>query len=133
MAALLLLVVAAALVDGRVPAIVPVLAGYEAKVLASGVFVGGRSIEDVIGHDLAHLPVLRFLRAHVDAGRREVSVSLAGLWTRRARCAVSGGCVLLPDVGDEPLPAGVPVAAGPRAAVDPVPALDPAQIGRAHV
>ena len=72
----------------------PILTGYKAKVLASGVFVARRSFESVIEQDLDILA--RKLTWSIDQKERSVTVSLRGFAARKAIVHEGLGATLLP-------------------------------------
>jgi CubicO group peptidase (beta-lactamase class C family) len=73
--------------------IAPIATGYAAKISCSGVFVSGRSLEDVQG-DLPDNPLVPFLRARADEVAGELRVSLLGLWPSTAFHTPGLGCTL---------------------------------------
>jgi CubicO group peptidase (beta-lactamase class C family) len=73
--------------------IAPIATGYAAKVSCSGVFVSGRSLEDVQG-DLPDNPLVPFLRVRADEDRGELRASLLGLWPSTAFHTPGLGCTL---------------------------------------
>lgn len=83
---------------------VPVGTAYFAKILCSGVFVSGRENDDVLAVDLAlDHPMTGHLDVDVDNAQRTVTVSLKGLFTRRAVFRDGLGCTLALDVSPEGL------------------------------
>lgn len=89
----------------------PILTGYKAKVLASGVFVARRSFESVIEKDVDILA--RKLTWSIDQEERSVTVSLRGFAARKAIVHEGLGATLLPpdreDVSFDPGYALLPV------------------------
>jgi hypothetical protein len=66
--------------------LIPVAAGYKAKVLCSAIFVSRRDIDPRSAPDVSadSYRLLRFFRARVDHDRRTVTCSWLGLWPRTA-------------------------------------------------
>ncbi|MBL7647409.1 MAG: serine hydrolase [Candidatus Hydrogenedentes bacterium] len=75
--------------------VLPVLTGYKAKVLASGVFVARRPFESVIEQDVDFLA--RKLNWSIDQEERSVTVSLWGFAPRTALVHTGLGATLLPE------------------------------------
>lgn len=73
----------------------PRATGYAAKVGCSALFVSGRSLEQIAAQELS---AVGFVTLEVDATRRELVASVAGLAEQRARHVGPVGCML---VGDE--------------------------------
>lgn len=94
---------------------VPILAGYKAKILASGVFVARRSFESVLDHDVD--PLARWLNWSINQDEQSVTVSLRGFASRTAKVHEGLGATLLPP-GEET------VAFDPGYALLPVPEPD---------
>jgi len=61
----------------------PIISGYAAKVVASGVYVAGRPGEDVIRHDLVSFPA-NLASCKVDSSDSSVTASVLGLAPRKA-------------------------------------------------
>lgn len=92
----------AALVFGalRVRSMLLVAAGYAAKVVASGIFVSGRSLDSLLREELApETPLERRLAGQidfeVDPRARSVRATFFGLVGREAVCRDVFGCVLV--------------------------------------
>jgi hypothetical protein len=75
-------------------------AGYEAKALASGVFVSGREAERVIGDDLSDGPMV-LVSGRVDPEERSASARALGLFRSRAICREGLGCTLVEGLTKE--------------------------------
>jgi len=95
-------VLAASLVFGvlRVRSLLGVAAGYAAKVVASGVFVSGRSLDSLLREELApETPLERRLvkqiDLEVDPEVRSVRATIFGLVSREALCREALGCALV--------------------------------------
>lgn len=88
--------------------IAPIATGYAAKISCSGVFVSGRSLEDVQG-DLPDNPLVPFLRVRADEDAGELRVSLLGLWPTTAFHTPGLGCTLADDRPSFTAPAPVVV------------------------
>jgi CubicO group peptidase (beta-lactamase class C family) len=73
--------------------VAPIATGYAAKISCSGVFVSGRSLEDVQG-DLPDNPLVPFLRVRADEAAGELRASLLGLWPSSAFHTPGLGCTL---------------------------------------
>jgi CubicO group peptidase (beta-lactamase class C family) len=70
---------------------------YKAKMLCSGVFVAGRSPEDVLAElEFDDLAPLRFIRAAVDPGESLAKASALGIVRRQAASRGATGCALVP-------------------------------------
>ena len=61
----------------------PIISGYSAKVVASGVYVAGRPVEDVIRQDLVSFPA-NLASCSVDLSDSSVTASVLGLAPRKA-------------------------------------------------
>lgn len=94
--------------------LLPVLSGYTAKTLASGVFVSGRALESVRAEDLD--PTAQKMPWRVSHDDGSLTVSLFGLGARTARFEPGLGVTLLPP-GEAPAPFAFSPAA--PAAQDP--------------
>ncbi|MEZ6188084.1 MAG: hypothetical protein R3F62_24135 [Planctomycetota bacterium] len=101
----------------------PMGAAYQAKVLASGVFVSGRASEDVLAEDLdpAELSfLLRLCRSTVDEGSEQASATFAGVdaarvvWRRGL-----GTTIVVGELQDVPPPPVVGPPCGPQRALAP--------------
>lgn len=79
---------------GAVVVVLPRATGYAAKIGCSAVFVTGRSLEQVAAQELA---AVGFVTLEVDAERRELVASVAGLAEQRARHRGSLGCTLVDE------------------------------------
>ena len=76
---------------------VPIITGFAAKGMCSGVFVGHRSPGDIQARELSFFPIsLAHAKVHYDDST--VTASLLGLATRKAvyRCGL--GCALVTDI-----------------------------------
>ena len=77
----------------------PVITGYAAKNMASGVFVSGRTPDSMEKEDLGFFPV-RLAKSHVDMEKKEVKSCF--LWNSSKAVYVEGfGCVLVEDFPEE--------------------------------
>lgn len=85
--------------------VLTVASGFHAKILCSGVFVGKRSVDEVIDQDvLADLRVgLRHFEATVDREAGLVTSALFGFFERRALYRPGLGCTLVAAAGAEAL------------------------------
>jgi CubicO group peptidase (beta-lactamase class C family) len=73
--------------------IAPIATGYAAKVVCSGHFVAGRSVQDVEG-DLPDNPLVPLLRVRADASEGTARASLLGAWPSTAYLTPGLGCTL---------------------------------------
>jgi CubicO group peptidase (beta-lactamase class C family) len=96
-------ILAASLVFGalRIRSLLGVAAGYAAKVVASGIFVSGRSLDSLLREELApETPLERRLVKQiaidfeVDPGAHTVRATIFGLVSREAVCREALGCTL---------------------------------------
>ena len=79
----------------------PVFLGFAAKTICSGVFISGRSADDVLQNDIAAVVFFsRLIRLEVDPEARSVETTLAGLFRKQARYRTWCGCTLWPDPSD---------------------------------
>ncbi len=75
--------------------LMPVITGYAAKNLASGVFVAGRSQEALEAEDL-NFSVIKFVKSRVDFEKKEVVSRF--LWGKSKAVYIDGfGCTLVED------------------------------------
>ena len=121
----------------------PAVSGYAAKILGSGHFVSGRSVERILHEDLE--PVFPFpglLRWTADDEAGELRCNLLGMGFRQARLRPGLGCPLDPVEGASPLdrlgalPVRGPLRDDPRPwpAGDALPPLPwPAEVDRARL
>jgi hypothetical protein len=98
------------------PAQFSIGSGYQAKILCSAVFVSGRDPGRVIREDIAIHPLMRYIKAKVDRGKKEVRASFLGQFGARAVFLDKLGAVLLPGVREES------VRSWPVRIPDPLPA-----------
>ena len=112
----------------------PIGTAYAAKTLCSGVFVSGRSVEEVVRVDILaeNHPLLKAVWPSLDRGRQLASATFLGLARRDAQYRPALGCTLAIGTTPQELSdTGIPsVLSAPRAArVDsdelPVGAPDP--------
>lgn len=83
----------------RINSLLPVITGYAAKNLASGVFVAGRSQESLEKEDLA-FSVIRYTSNKVDFEQKEVISRF--LWGKSKAIYIEGyGCTLVNGFSDE--------------------------------
>ncbi|MFZ2053540.1 MAG: serine hydrolase [Candidatus Aminicenantales bacterium] len=75
--------------------------GWKAQILCSGVFVSGRDAAVVLAEDVAVHPLLKFIDAKVDYGKKEVRASFLGLIKNRAIYHPQLGSILLSGVPEE--------------------------------
>ncbi len=92
-----------------------------AKLLCSGIFVSGRSQEDVIKNDLAWSGIPGFptwdqVKVSVDQGKKSVTLGMEGIPSRTAVFNGDQGCTLLPREGGEVFFKPVRLDRGPGAA-----------------
>jgi len=79
--------------------LIPVITGYAAKNLASGVFVAGRSQESLEKEDL-NFSFIRYAHNTVDFEKKEVTSRF--LWGRSKAIFIDGyGCTLVKDFSEE--------------------------------
>ncbi|MGV8140002.1 MAG: serine hydrolase domain-containing protein [Mangrovibacterium sp.] len=79
--------------------LLPVITGYAAKNLASGVFVAGRTQESIENEDL-RFSVIQYTRNTIDFEKKEVTSRF--LWGRSKAVYLNGyGCTLVKDYPDE--------------------------------
>lgn len=78
--------------------VLPILAGYKAKTLASGVFVTRRSFESILNNDVDSLA--RRLTWSINQHDRSVTVSFMGYASRTAVYQEGLGAILLPQDRD---------------------------------
>lgn len=79
--------------------LMPVITGYAAKNLASGVFVAGRSQESLEAEDL-HFSVIQFVKSTVDYEKKEVVSRF--LWGKSKAIYLDGfGCTLVEDYTED--------------------------------
>ena len=79
--------------------LLPIITGYSAKNLASGIFVAGRSQEAVEQEDL-NFSFIKFNRNRVDFKKKEVTSSF--LWDKSKAIYIEGfGCVLVNEQTEE--------------------------------
>jgi len=115
---IILYVVLIALLGGGIylNQLMPVITGYAAKNLASGIFVAGRTQESMEKEDL-HFSVIKYTHNDVDPGKGEVTSRF--LWgTSRAIYMEGYGCTLAEDYSEEeirgrPYPAVAPLPENP--------------------
>jgi len=102
MLAAIVLITAAAIVLPRVYRVALLGSGYMAQTLCSGLFVSGRSFDDLMAEDLsgARLGLLRFFQPVVDRDGKTVSASSYGIAAQTAIYRDGLGCTLL-DGADE--------------------------------
>lgn len=110
----------------------PVSAGVSAELACAGVFVSGRTLDDVVENDVKRLSPLTVInRFVVDDKARTVSSSILGLVTRTAYDRPGVGCTLLvdstPAALDRQAQGIAPVSDAPRPA--PWPAGDRVDLG----
>jgi CubicO group peptidase (beta-lactamase class C family) len=74
----------------------PIATGYAAKIVCSGHFVAGRSVEDV-ERDLPDNPLVPLLRVGADESEGTVRASLLGAWPTTAYFTPGLGCTLADD------------------------------------
>jgi CubicO group peptidase (beta-lactamase class C family) len=131
MSALVLLVVAAvvagAVVWGvpRLRAVASVGASYKAKVLCSGIFVSGRTLESMLAADVSadsYRP-MRLFHTAVDPGRRLVTCSLLGTARRTAVFRPGLGATLAAGVSPEVLASEVAASRSGSARAQAAPRL----------
>jgi CubicO group peptidase (beta-lactamase class C family) len=91
--------------------LIPVAAGYKAKVLCSAIFVSRRDIDPRFAPDVSadSYRMLRFFRTRVDHDLRTVTCSWLGLWPRTAIYRPGLGATLMvgPSIICEPLASGL--------------------------
>jgi len=92
-------------------------AGYEAKELASRVFVSGREAERVIRDDLSDGPMV-LVSGRVDREERSASARALGLVRSKAICREGLGCTLVEELTEEEI-RSQPYHPPPVSAVDP--------------
>ncbi len=79
--------------------LLPVITGYAAKNLASGVFVAGRTQESIENEDL-RFSVIQYTRNTIDFEKKEVTSRF--LWGKSKAVYLNGyGCTLVKDYPDE--------------------------------
>ncbi len=78
----------------------PIITGFAAKGMCSGVFVGHRAPEDVAARELSFFPI-SLARTHVDMSDSSVTASLWGLARRKAVWRPGLGCALVADLPEE--------------------------------
>src|SRR6202012_2977489 len=78
----------------------PIISGYAAKVVCSGVFVGGRPVDKVCKEDLDFFP-LTIASCSVDLQDSSVTASVLGLASRKAVYRWRLGATLVSGVGEE--------------------------------
>jgi CubicO group peptidase (beta-lactamase class C family) len=79
--------------------LMPVITGYAAKNLASGIFVAGRTRESLENEDL-HFSVIQYTRNTVDPEKKEVTSRF--LWGKSKAVYLEGyGCTLVKDYSEE--------------------------------
>ena len=78
----------------------PVISGYAAKVVASGVFVAGRPAKDVVGDDLVDFPA-NLASCSVDTRDSSVTASVWGLARRKAIFRRGLGATLVSGISEE--------------------------------
>ena len=96
------MITAAAIVLPRVYRVALLGSGYMAQTLCAGLFVSGRSFDDLMAEDLsgARLGLLRFFQPVVDRDGKTVSASSYGIAAQTAIYRDGLGCTLL-DGADE--------------------------------
>jgi CubicO group peptidase (beta-lactamase class C family) len=94
----------------------PVISGYGAKVVCSGVFVAGRAKEDVVREDLASFP-MSLASVTVDEKDSSVTASLWGMVKRKAIYRHGLGATLVSGVEEAEI-------RGQRAEIAALPAVD---------
>jgi CubicO group peptidase (beta-lactamase class C family) len=76
----------------------PVDAGMAAQLTCAGVFVSGRSLDDVVAHDILRLsPLTKWNKYELDRNARTVTVTVFGLESRTSYYRPDIGCTLLVD------------------------------------
>ncbi|MFV0378268.1 MAG: serine hydrolase domain-containing protein [Mangrovibacterium sp.] len=79
--------------------LMPVITGYAAKNLASGVFVAGRSQQSVEAEDL-NFSVIKYVYSTVDTVKKEVTSRF--LWGKSKAIYIEGfGCTLVKDYSED--------------------------------
>lgn len=82
----------------------PTATGIAAKLACSGVFVSGRSLQEVVSNDIERLsPLTRGARYDLDSTRQSVTTSMFGLAKRTALYRPGVGCTLLNDTDRQSL------------------------------
>ncbi|MDD5656927.1 MAG: serine hydrolase [Elusimicrobia bacterium] len=124
-AAAAILLLAAVWAAARLSRIAAIGSAYKAKVLASAVFVSGRTPDSALAEDVSaeKYRILRLFRVNVDAGRRRVTCSWFGLRRRTAVFRRGLGATLIFGGGDAPDLSAAPPARPPR--LQPWPQGDP--------
>jgi len=92
----------------------PIISGYAAKVVASGVFVAGRPAKDVVKEDLVSFPA-NLASCSVDSGDSSVTASVWGLARRKAIYRRGLGATLVNGMSEAALKGQQPVLASPPA------------------
>ncbi|QNA45435.1 serine hydrolase domain-containing protein [Lacibacter sediminis] len=95
---LLLLVIAAAV--WYATKAFPIISGYFAKNLASGIYLQNRTADDVVKEDLAEFP-FSLCNYSVNDSDRSVSVSVWGFAKKKAIYRDGIGCTLINDLSEE--------------------------------
>ena len=78
----------------------PIITGFAAKGMCSGVFVGHRTPEDLSARELSFFPI-RLAHTKVDYADSSVTASLWGLARRKAVFRRGLGCALVADMPEE--------------------------------
>lgn len=73
-----------------------IISGYAAKNMASGIFVAGRSADDIAGND-NDVPLIKLAQSKANPEERSVVASVFGLMERKAVFRNGLGCVLVSD------------------------------------
>jgi hypothetical protein len=60
------------------------VAGYQAKILCSAVFLSKRDPKTVLSEDIAIHPIMHFIRSRIDRDKKDVVSSTLGLFKARA-------------------------------------------------
>jgi len=90
----------------------PIISGYAAKVVASGVFVAGRPAKDVVRQDLVSFPA-NLASCSVDSSDSSVNASVLGLARRKAIYRRGLGATLVSGLGEGEIRAQQVVRASP--------------------
>lgn len=94
---------------------VPTFLGYAGKYLCSGVFISGRSPQEILRADIAPMIFFnRLLCTRVDTQAQEVTVSLAGVVARKAIFRSGCGCTLVIGTTADALRKQIAAKIGPR-------------------
>src|SRR5260221_1009164 len=120
----------------------PIISGYGAKVVCSGVFVAGREKTDVVREDLASFPI-SLASCTVDGKDSSVTASVWGLARRKAIYRMSLGATLVSGLTEEEIrrmrmdrvepavdPDTVDWPAGDRGVMGNLPGMDRVDTGR---